>query len=85
MKKSMNMGGSVVSKNILENKGRLKWCFREKSVNEIDNGWRFLSENFTTLSSIEGQYLGPVPSIIPENNGDLSKLFLIISCVFSFV
>ncbi len=44
MKKSMNMGGSVVSKNILENKGRLKWCFREKSVNEIDNGWRFLSE-----------------------------------------
>lgn len=44
MKKSMNMGGSVVSKNILENKGRLKWCFRENSVNEVDNGWRFLSE-----------------------------------------
>ena len=44
MYKSMNLGGSVVSKNILENKGRLKWCFREKSVNDIDNGWRFLSE-----------------------------------------
>ncbi|MGY3665815.1 MAG: immunity protein Imm33 domain-containing protein [Roseburia sp. 1XD42-69] len=44
MKKSMNMGGSIVSKNILEKKGRLKWCFRENGVNEIDNGWRFLSE-----------------------------------------
>ena len=44
MRKSMNMGGSVVSKNLLEYKGRLKWCFRENGVNEIDNGWRFLSE-----------------------------------------
>ncbi len=38
---SMNMGGSIASRNILENKGRLKWCVREQSVNEIDNGWRF--------------------------------------------
>ena len=44
MKQSMNMGGSIVSKNILENKGRIKWCFREESVNPVDNGWRFLSE-----------------------------------------
>lgn len=44
MEKSMNLGGSIVSKNILSQKGRLKWCFRESSVNEIDNGWRFLSE-----------------------------------------
>lgn len=51
MKRSMNMGGSIVSKNILENKGRLKWCFREPSVNPIDNGWRFLSEIDT------GEYL----------------------------
>ena len=29
MRKSMNMGGSIVSKNILEKKGRVKWCFRE--------------------------------------------------------
>lgn len=40
----MNLGGSIVSKNILEQQGRLKWCFRERSVNELDNGWRFLSE-----------------------------------------
>lgn len=44
MIKSMNMGGAVVSRNLLENKSRLKWCFRENSVNEVDNGWRFLSE-----------------------------------------
>ena len=44
MNKSMNLGGAVVSRNILEGKGRVKWCFIEESVNDIDNGWRFLSE-----------------------------------------
>ena len=44
MKQSMNMGGSIATKNILEKNGRIKWCFREESVNAIDNGWRFLSE-----------------------------------------
>lgn len=44
MKQSMNMGGSIVSKNILEKRGKIKWCFREESVNALDNGWRFLSE-----------------------------------------
>ena len=44
MKKSMNMGGSIVSKNILENKGRIRWVAREEGVNHLDNGWRFLSE-----------------------------------------
>ncbi len=38
------MGGSIVSRNILEQKGRIKWCFRENPVNPLDNGWRFLSE-----------------------------------------
>ncbi len=37
-------GGSIVSKNILSGKGKLKWCFREKSMNAVDNGWRFLSD-----------------------------------------
>lgn len=44
MKESMNLGGSVVSKNILEGKGRLKWCVKEDGITEIDNGWRFFSE-----------------------------------------
>lgn len=37
-------GGCIVSKNILTGKGKLKWCIREESVNEVDNGWRFLSD-----------------------------------------
>lgn len=44
IKKSMGMGGSIVSNNILENKGRLKWCVKDEGVHELDNGWRFLSE-----------------------------------------
>ncbi|MED3467928.1 DUF2185 domain-containing protein [Bacillus thuringiensis] len=44
MKKSSGLGGSVVSKNILQNKGNVKWCIKEQPVNVIDNGWRFLSE-----------------------------------------
>ena len=38
-----------------------------------------LSENLKILSSIEGQYLGPTPSIFPENIGDLSIPSEIIS------
>lgn len=38
-----NAGGCVVSNNILNNKGELKWCIREKSHHPVDNGWVFLS------------------------------------------
>ena len=38
------LGGCIVSKNILEKQGRLKYCVKEESVNQIDNGWRFLSD-----------------------------------------
>lgn len=44
MKKSMNLGGSIVSENILKKMRKLKWCIRESSVNDLDNGWRFLSD-----------------------------------------
>lgn len=44
MKKSMGMGGSVVSKNILGKKGKLKWLIREESMNSVDNGWRMFSD-----------------------------------------
>lgn len=40
----MNLGGCVVSKNILEGKGRLTWCIKEDPVNDIDNGWRFFAD-----------------------------------------
>ena len=42
--KGMGLGASIVSNNILENKANIKWILRESSVNELDNGWRFLSE-----------------------------------------
>lgn len=44
MNKGMGLGGSVVSKNILEHKGNLKWCIKEEPINRLDNGWRFLSD-----------------------------------------
>lgn len=44
MNRGMGLGGAIVSNNILNNNARIKWIFREKSVNELDNGWRFFSE-----------------------------------------
>lgn len=37
-------GGSVVSRNILNGTGRLHTAIREAEVNDMDNGWRFLSD-----------------------------------------
>jgi len=37
-------GACLVSKNIYDGKGKLKWCIREDDKNELDNGWRFLSD-----------------------------------------
>ena len=42
--KQMSMGGCVVSKNIIEGKGKLKWCIREESKIAVDTGWVFLSD-----------------------------------------
>ena len=43
-KTGMGLGASIVSNNILKNKANIKWVFREDAVDELDNGWRFLSE-----------------------------------------
>lgn len=40
----IGLGASIVSNNILKNKANIKWIFREDAVDELDNGWRFLSE-----------------------------------------
>lgn len=37
-------GGSLVSRNILDRRGNIKWLSREESVNPADNGWRILSD-----------------------------------------
>jgi len=34
----------MVSRNIYDKRGRLKWCIKEESVKAVDNGWRFLSD-----------------------------------------
>ena len=77
MKQSMNMGGSVVSKNILEKNGRIKWCFREESVNAVDNGWRFLSEVDTD------DYLQDVSNMCVCDWGTLIELEPAIAPIFN--
>lgn len=49
-----NYGACLVSKNIYDRKGKLKWCIHENSKRSVDNGWRFLSEIDTD------EYLGDV-------------------------
>lgn len=39
-----NAGGCVVSNNIMNRKGKLKWCVRDEPVHPADNGWRFFSD-----------------------------------------
>lgn len=67
-------GGCIVSKRILSGESPVKWMFREESVNEIDNGWRFFSSmddddyvnhvenltvcDFNTVANIEPLVLG---------------------------
>ena len=36
--------GCIASNNLLTEKGELKWCFRETPINNMDSGWRFLSD-----------------------------------------
>lgn len=35
-------GGSVVSRRVIEGETPVKWLFRERSLNDSDNGWRFI-------------------------------------------
>lgn len=59
-------GACLVSGNIYEKKGRLKWCIREESQREIDNGWRFLSEIDTEeyLNDVENWRILPYEAVI---------------------
>jgi len=67
-------GGWIVSKNILDGKGKVKWLLREESIDEVDNGWRFFSDiddedfinnpdnlivcDFNTIANIEPALIG---------------------------
>lgn len=77
MKQSMNMGGSIVSKNILEKRGKIKWCFREESVNALDNGWRFLSEIDTD------DYLQDTSNMVVCDWGTIFEIEPAIAAIFN--
>jgi hypothetical protein len=36
-------GAALVSRNILNNRGLIKWLLRRESLNPSDNGWRIFS------------------------------------------
>lgn len=59
-------GASLVSKNIYDRKGKLKWCVRENSIRDVDNGWRFLSDIDTDeyLANVDNWCVLPFESII---------------------
>lgn len=68
-----NAGGCIITKSLLSGESKLKWVFRNDSVNENDNGWRAFgdidtqeyidkSENhivvdFNTLANLEPSVL----------------------------
>ena len=40
--KTHNLGGCIITRSLYERTSKLKWIFREDSVNPSDNGWRVL-------------------------------------------
>ena len=55
--KTHNLGGCIITRSLYEGNSKLKWIFREDSVNPSDNGWRALGDTDTE------EYIN-----IPENN-----------------
>ncbi len=55
--KTHNLGGCIMTRSLYEGTSKLKWIFREESVNPADNGWRALGDTDTE------EYIN-----IPENN-----------------
>lgn len=42
-----NAGGTIITKSIYKGTSKLKWFFREESVNPSDNGWRAIGDHDT--------------------------------------
>ena len=55
--KTHNLGGCIITKSLDDGTSKLKWIFREESVNSVDNGWRALGDTDTE------EYIN-----VPENN-----------------
>lgn len=37
--KTHNLGGCIITKSLYDGSSKLKWMFREKGINLVDNGW----------------------------------------------
>ena len=58
-----NAGGVIITKSVYEGTSKLKWFFREESVNPSDNGWRAIGDHDTQ------EYLdNPENSIVVDFN-----------------
>ena len=55
--KTHNLGGCIITKSLDDGTSKLKWIFREESVNPVDNGWRALGDTDNE------EYIN-----VPENN-----------------
>ena len=45
--KTHGLGGCIITKSLNEGESKLRWIFREDSVNPADNGWRALGDTDT--------------------------------------
>lgn len=53
-----NAGGVIITKSIYEGTSKLKWLFREASVNPSDNGWRAIGDTDTQEYIDSGKFYG---------------------------
>ncbi len=87
MIKSNKMGGCIISKHLLNSQGDFKWCFREKSVNSVDTGWRFLSDIDTDeyLNNPDNLSVCNIKTMIQIEPAILSILDLPVNSDLTFV
>lgn len=78
MKQSLGMGGSTTTKNLLNGVGELRWCVREESKHEVDNGWIFLSDQDTE------EYLADINNWVICDFGTIVEIEPAVLEIFDF-
>lgn len=78
MHESMNMGGSIITRNIFEKGKNILWCIKNEPVNELDNGWRFFSEDDTD------EYLANSDNMLVCDWGTVFEIEPLVSLIFDF-
>ena len=71
-----NAGGVIITKSIYQGTSKLKWFFREESVNPADNGWRAIGDkdtqeyiNNTAVLSVYDMPVGTDLELCFDNTG----------------